>query len=338
MPCEVGFEHWEKKHDIAFAHEVSFQIGSAVNRFSFASLEPRAKDFEPARRTPSSRAHFAEGSPSELTIEQVKREGQASGQLLVQVNLDGHDDRWFVFDSGASASVLDLGEAKARGLEPFGEIMTKSVSGLKKAGFFQLASLRVGPLILETPILTGSDLSSMAEMLGRPVSGVIGYDVLACATVEFDGAHARIALFDPVRYAREGVHWVPVVLGNRVPCLPASIEDHEGLFRLDTGSGGGEITLHAPAVERLKLLEGRETKDRGGIVGVGGTIKSVQGRVRSLVIGDLRFEDLGAEFVLHGTGVLADPYTLGSLSSRAFPEHMIVFDYPHKRVGFVRTK
>ena len=75
------------------------------------------------------------------------------------------------------------------------------------------------------------------------------------------------------------------------------IEGHEAVFKIDTGAGGGTIAVHAPTVERLGLLEGRETSAAmsGGVGGMG-AVRA--GKLDTLDFAGRRFERLLRQWLL----------------------------------------
>jgi hypothetical protein len=105
-----------------------------------------------------------------------------------------------------------------------------------------------------------------------------------------------------------------------------------GLFRLDTGCP--IILFHSPAVEKLKLLHGRETQ----AVTVGGARGFVEARVGALasfVVAGHRFEKPRALFTMAKEGALAEPYTIGTFGGQFLAPFQVVLDYPHRRIAFI---
>lgn len=118
-----------------------------------------------------------------------------------------------------------------------------------------------------------------------------------------------------------------------IPVVRARFEGVEGLFRLDTGSDR-TVSLHAPAVERYKLLSGRETaaSQTGGI---DGSQASRTGRLAWFEFAGRRFAALDVEFASSGEGVFSDLYTTGSIGAGLLREFRIVFDYGKRRAAFL---
>ena len=85
---------------------------------------------------------------------------------------------------------------------------------------------------------------------------------------EVDLAAGKITVHDPATYALpDGQKWEKLSFKGRRPRLLGKIESNEvGLFLFDLGANSS-LTVYAPAVERFKLLEGRETTETksGGV-------------------------------------------------------------------------
>ncbi len=295
---------------------------------SIAKEKPGAPD--PFARVAGSAAsaRFREGVSSRLESRRAR-----TGHTLVRAEVAGTDVGWFIFDSGAGGMVIDRAAAEKAGLEAFGEVTAVGVGGPVKTRFRECREFSIGPLVIENVAFTELELGFLSAAFGVPIGGVCGYDVFGRAVVEFDAARETIDLHDPARFDGAGLTFVELFLGSKVPSVRCRFEgDREEIFRLDTGAGGS-LAFHAPAVKRLGLLDGRETKQsvHGG---VGGVIQARSGKLGWFEIGGRRFEPLEAQFSLAESGAFTDPYTAGNVGGDVLSRFRIVFDYPRKRIAF----
>ena len=68
-----------------------------------------------------------------------------------------------------------------------------------------------------------------------PAADVLIGELLARCTVEFEQSTPHIALFEPRADLLPGeAAWEPAVLFGRHPCVRATVEGHEGIFKIDT--------------------------------------------------------------------------------------------------------
>jgi hypothetical protein len=259
-----------------------------------------------------------------------------TGHLLVRPLVDGGDAGWFILDSGAGAMVIDRATADKLSMPALGEIVAVGVAGTTRARFRQGRGFALGPATVESPRYLELDLGFLTQVFGLPVGGICGRDFFTRAAVEIDMATPSVAVHDPAKFKLEGAAWQELFFSGRNPAVRARFEGHEALFRLDTGSDQ-TVSLHAPAVERLKLLAGRETRE-GRSGGVGGTKASRVGKLAWFELAGRRFENPEAEFAGAGPGAFSDVYTAGNIGAGFLRAFRIVFDYGNKRVAFAPAR
>jgi predicted aspartyl protease len=309
------------------AHHWTFDEGAGLEEFTvehWAPLrDPAVFGWEPS--VPQDFTLDAD-APAELVVERA-----STGHLIVQATLGGEDLGAFVFDTGAGALVLDRHVADDLGLASIGETIAVGVAGATTSSFRRGTTLELGPLTLLDPIFADLDLGFLPPHDGRPLIGIIGYDVLARCVVEIEPAAAHIALHS----SGDGLPgpWSDLVLHHNHVCVSARFEGHEGLFRLDTGAGG-TVTFHAPAVDALGLLEGRELLEtRNG--GVGGSARALTGSLAWFELAGHRFDAPTVEFSQATRGAFVDPYLAGNLGQTFLSAYRIVLDYPGDRYALV---
>jgi predicted aspartyl protease len=256
-----------------------------------------------------------------------------TGHLLVHPTVDGKDVGWFIFDTGAGANVLASGAIEALGIEPFGEVPAVGVGGATKARFARPGSLVLGPMTYEAPLMVVMDLAFLEPYMGVKVGGVLGFSLLARTVAEVDFVDAAISLHDPATFDRAPKGWSELVLDDRVPCVRASVEGHEGWFRLDTGANG-TVTMHEPAVRELKLLEGRESTD-SQLGGVGGFVKAKKAKLATFEIGGQKIENVTADMAIEAVGAFGDAASLGNIGTELIRPFRLVLDYPRHRLALI---
>ncbi|HKQ50282.1 MAG TPA: aspartyl protease family protein [Phycisphaerae bacterium] len=255
-----------------------------------------------------------------------------TGHLMVHPRVNGKDLGWFIFDTGAGQNVLDLRAIEEADLETFAEVPAVGAGGATTASFCRPRTLQLGPLTLRNSLAAGMDLAFLDAHMGEKIAGIIGYGTLAQCVVEFEVSAESISVFDPATYKLAKGDWTPLILYDRVPAVPGRFEDHDAVFRLDTGAGG-TVMFHAPTVERLKLLDGRKTQT-AMYGGVGGMKSSRSGRIKWLEFGGQRQKKVEAGFATEAVGAFADPYIDGNIGTDLLSESVMVLDYPHSRIAF----
>jgi hypothetical protein len=211
------------------------------------------------------------------------------------------------------------------------------VGGPTAGSFYQASSLTLGPVTIDKPIMVGSDLSFLKPYMGVDIAGIIGFDLLARCISQIDLADSRITIDDPSNYTLPRGQWTDLILYGKHPCVRGGFEGHEGTFNLDTGAGNSTVTMHAPAVEKFKLLEGRQTLP-AKLGGVGGMVAAQSGVLTSLDLGGKHFENVPATFATEAKGAFGDSYTVGNIGGGILGKFTLVLDYGHRRIAFLERE
>jgi hypothetical protein len=106
-------------------------------------------------------------------------------------------------------------------------------------------------------------------------------------------------------------------------------------YRLDSG-GSGFLTLHAPFVEKWKLLEGRETTAASS-TGLGGTVAARTGTIKWFELGSHRFDNPTVVFSTATIGSFTDPYLAGNIGIDVLKSFTVILDFAGSRVAFFVT-
>lgn len=281
---------------------------------------------------PDSSSSFAPDVPAQLEVKRA-----ATGHLLVQPLVNGRNLGWFIFDSGAGITVLDQAAAADLSLETFGGVSARGSGGAVESPFVQPDTIALGALTLTKPIAITLDFSAIGAALGEHVAGVIGFDVLQRSIAEIDMSKARIALHDPARFDSSALHWSDMMLYGRRPHLNATYEGHPGVFTLDTGAGSIGVLLYAPAVQRGRLLEGRELTD-SMTGGVGGFKAAKSGLLSTLDIAGLHLESVPTIFSLEAAGATTDEFVAGAVGGQVLGDRVLFLDYGRERLALVAPR
>jgi hypothetical protein len=290
-------------------------------------------------KMPADGTHFDVTVPARVPLERTP-----SGHLLVRPKVDGRDVGWFVLDTGTGAGMaIHPKTANALKLPTVGEFMGIGAGKAFACPLRRSASFALGPITLSQTVFIQASQESwdlINKGFGREVAGTCGYDLFSRAIVELDVKRNLLMLHDPQAYQLTSGRWESLALNHKVPCVRCRFEGgREGLFQLDTGAANGDtqlVVFHAPAVERLKLLEGRKASPIK-VGGVGGIVEARMGKLDDFEVGGHRFTSVTGLFMLGHEGALADPYTIGTFGGGLLTPFNIVFDYPHRRIAFLET-
>lgn len=287
---------------------------------------------------------FDPKSPAALEVKRAP-----TGHLLVRPRVNGEQPGWFIFDTGAGVCVISTPKVEGLKLRAGGEIPAVGVGGTEGARLYRADEVVLGPMTLRDHPLMATDLSFLKQHLGDDIAGVIGYGVLSRCVCEIAIGSTtrapRVAILDPKAYSLEREHidavgdgaaWTELRLMERIPVVRGKIEDHEAWFRLDTGANGA-VTLHAAAVEKWNLLEGRETSDIK-LGGVGGFVRGKSGTLRSMEVGGMRHTNVRASFAIEKRGSFANEKIDGNIGAELIRPFVLVLDYANERAAFLRAE
>jgi hypothetical protein len=291
---------------------------------------------------PASR--FAEPGGAAVAVKYLKTPGLArlpfeysAKHVWLRASVNGGPPADFLYDTGASASVLDSAYAASIGVRSEGRIQGQGAGATGNASFAQIATLRVaapdgdGIEIGDVKVAV-LDLNGILEpFFWRPAAGIVGFDFIVRFVNEIDYDRRTITLRDPATFTYGGKGTaVPMTLAGHVPAVKFTLDGRiEGDYRIDVGSGS-TVDLHGPFVKKhgLAARVGSTVEISGG--GFGGTFQSRAGRMASMSVGPYSWAR--PLVVLSGaqTGALASEDYAGNVGNRILERFKCTIDYERR--------
>ncbi len=258
----------------------------------------------------------------------------ANNHIYIKVLVNGRNPAYFLLDTGAGASCIDLTFARSIGLEITGKFEAKGVGGSEDAGFLELESLELGGLKMFQQKIVSLSLSPLNIYEGREIQGILGYDFLSRFVFEIDYQKSRVTFYDPQSFNYTGKgEALEIELYGNTPHIKAIIDGkYEGMFTLDTGSRKS-LDLHAPFVEEHNLLKKypKAIQAFGG-AGIGGQTKSLQTRIKSIQIGNFLIQEPICGLSLAEEGAFKSEKTQGNIGGGILKKFDVIFDYERKKI------
>ena len=259
--------------------------------------------------------------------------------LLVPVRVDGTGPYEFILDTGAGTSLLSPGLADRLRIRRTGHKKAAAAAGELDVELGTVASLAIGSATArDLPVGITAEVDRIGAVVGAEISGDVGYDVLKNFRVCLDYRRSVLTLEWPsAPEAPARPSEVPFRLAHRrkpLLLVPALV-DGTGpwSFVLDTGAS---MTLISPGLARSARIAGGSPVR---VVGAGGRVAALGGRVRSLAVGEAVREDVDvvvAPFVEplgDAVGATLDGI-LGHNFLRAF---RVTIDYPRSMLELGRA-
>ena len=269
----------------------------------------------------------------------------ADGRLYLRATLDGAEAVTLLFDSGFGASAIDRVLANRLGWEDHGAAALDGVGSRVESRWRRSGTLTVGPLTVADLEVVELDTRHASESAGFQVDGVLGADVLARATFEFEPASGALHLHDPARFeARsEGreLDWRPIALDGTALCIGGRIGESGPLwFRLDSGSND-TLSVAPWAVAELGLAPTIVGLESVFLVGPFGHIRGWRGALSNVELAGARLARMSATFLDPASGdagLLDDRWIAGNLGLAALRSHRVILDLPRRRIALAQPR
>jgi len=259
--------------------------------------------------------------------------------VWLKASVNGGPPQDFLYDTGASITVIDSAYAAEIGLDLEGRLQAAGAGASGGASFAAIDAVRI-----EGPDGDGIELRDrnvavlninphLAPFMWRDCAGIIGYDVISSFVNEIDFDGGTVTFHDPktFAYAGEGAS-VPFRLAGTVPVIPITLDGTlEGEVRLDVGSSA-TVDLHSPFVKQHDLLArpGKKVEVTSG--GFGGTFSSTLVRMKTLKVGPYVWNDPIVSLSGATTGALASEDYAGNAGNHVMERFKCTFDYERRVV------
>lgn len=108
-----------------------------------------------------------------------------SGHVLVRATINElYDSGYWLFDTGASGSVIDTKAASDLQLPSFGSFRVKGMAGNLDGTFRECQSMQVGPLKIKDMLMMEMDCSGLVRGGPGPIVGIVGCDIMSRAVFD----------------------------------------------------------------------------------------------------------------------------------------------------------
>ncbi len=260
-----------------------------------------------------------------------------SRHVWLRAAVNGHPPADFLYDTGASLTVLDSAYAARIGIKTEGRLQSVGAGASGGAALASLDSLSVsgpdgdGILIRNQKVAVLSLNPILAPFFWRECAGVIGYDFITRFVNEIDYDERRLTLRDPKGFtALESATPIPMQLAGTIPVVTLKLDDRwTGSFRVDVGSGS-TVDLHTPFV----LANGldRDSRPRVPVLGggFGGTFENTLTRMDSLALGPFVVREPVVGLSGATQGALASEDYAGNIGNQLLERFHCIFDYERR--------
>lgn len=262
-------------------------------------------------------------------------------RLYVPVRVNDGPVRWFILDTGAEPTVLDVGLADALGLAVTDAgAQTGAGRGSMRQGRTRDVRLRVGevPLVAPTAVVGPID-STLARFTGRAAPGIVGSQFFREHVVEIDFRTRTLTLHAPATYRYRGTGVVvPLRMWGGVPIVDGALVAPGGRkisarLLVDLGTKA-TLLVAEPFIVRNRLMDAfpRRVVNTLG-AGIGGETRYAFVRLPRLAVG--AGDGVAADGVVAGLSVEGTLRSEGYdalLGAEFLRRHRVIFDYARDRM------
>ncbi|MBV9719413.1 MAG: aspartyl protease family protein [Candidatus Eremiobacteraeota bacterium] len=257
--------------------------------------------------------------------------------VYLNVMLNGKGPYRFIFDTGG-ANIVDPAVAKEIGAVGSGSAQGSGVgSQTESFSFAHVSKLQVGDATLTdqffgvVPTRMGFGVSA-----GRPVDGLIGWEVLARYITTFDYANRQVVLSMPgTAQGPPNGHVVPFVLDGTQPQVACTVDGIPAECTIDTGARN-TISFMTPFVTaNPQIMPATVTAAGINGFGIGGPSIGKLGRVQTIGIDDLQLNGLIADYSTQTAGAFAAPFVAANIGGNLLRRFTVTFDYGRETMTLV---
>jgi Aspartyl protease/PDZ domain len=262
-------------------------------------------------------------------------------RVFIKASINGRGPFHLLLDTGAGGVTVSTDVAQQLGLHVADAGNGQGV-GEKTvhAGAAQIAQIQIGNLALTDEDSNVMDLSDAPQVFGtKPFDGIIGLPVFERMVVNHDYVN-RVLTFtapDKFDYTGAGVI-VPFDRPRQIPVVAAALDGVAGSFGVDTGARSS-LLLYGPFCAQNNLQQKYDAKLEGVTGwGIGGPVRSLLARARTLQIGGVTARDLVIRLSAQKTGLTTSSAMAGLIGPDVLSQFDVTFDYTRTRIIFEKNK
>ncbi len=161
----------------------------------------------------------------------------ADNEIVVKCRLNNSEDVDFLFDTGASDTIIDRRVAAQNFLAKQDKFDIAGYSGMVQANRSELKRFEIGSLVLNDVPVRVLDMNAQSRQMGRPIAGIIGTNIISQFLVTIDYSKPNL-VFEDIESASRPVKAANVPFTFRqLPYIKVSLNGRdEQLLLIDTGA------------------------------------------------------------------------------------------------------
>jgi predicted aspartyl protease len=260
--------------------------------------------------------------------------------ILMRVRVNNSKPLKFIFDTGASISMISSQRAAELGLKPYRQASGDATGGRITTSLIKAVSLSVPGARVSNQVIASMAFPTPP---GFEFDGIIGYHFIKQFVIEIDYQKKVMKLYRPrtYRYSGKG-EIIPLLLAHRKTPLVFTKIIFEGRapietkLELDTGADG-TVLINSPLVKKQALLSAMPQAVQDSVRGAGGQQQRLLGRVKAVQLGHFIFSDSPVALSLDTEGAGASEDNDGVVGGELLRRFKLIIDYSRKRMILERN-
>lgn len=253
--------------------------------------------------------------------------------IFVKVQVNGSSPLHFIFDTGASTTLISQKKAKELSMPGDGFSHVRTQRGPSLAYYSVNNKIDLEGVSVDRVKVVQLSLDHLDRVMERDVDGIIGHDLLDRYVVLVNYHNYTLEIYDPATFQAPSdfsSHEIEMISGR--PYIDAALtlangEVLAGRFQIDNGSGSS-ITVYSPFVEEHNLSSkvGRTnliyTMSFAGL-----TDKNYAGRLDQLDVGNYQLSNIPIRLNRSRYHKRAFKDGIGHIGNEVLKRFNIAFDY-----------
>ncbi len=331
------FVSWESAGGVQFPKEILDQLGNPKydTRLVYTKTVVNAALAPSLLAVPKRAATVEYRSASHETIVPIEL---TQNHIYFPVSVNGHPPLWFIFDTGADFTAVEVTRAKELALAAKGAFEARG-SGEASVDVGVISNPHIAFGDVEIPLHSAATLplAALSQREGRSIDGIAGYNVISRFIVEIDYAGHRLRFFDPsIWKAPHDAVELPFVFHGNTPIARIPITARDGRtvparLEIDTGSRSG-VDLSRRFLEENHISAPPSAVNGPLGAGVGGATQQLVGRLAAIDLAGVPLSDPVTSFSTATSGAETSPDLDGILGGEVLRRFTVTIDYPHQRL------
>lgn len=260
--------------------------------------------------------------------------------MTIQLNVNGKDSLLFIFDTGASTTVIDSAAAVAIALKEVSKTTIAGAGGNASHAICSVDSITFKNFRLLNITAVKASLASLSRSMGTTIHGIIGADILRRYITAIDYDASTIRLYKDKNTIDFSIPATSIPLdfslGLSIPSVPLTILLKDGTnitgdFLLDNGAG---ITacINTPHVNDLQLLQKAGKVVKSTNKGLNSKSGNYLAAAQSISFAGYSFSDIPFILEQSAQGVVSMRIVKGLLGNVILKRFNILLDYAAKKM------